>query len=143
MKEPLVVKAKVPTKGTGNIKFDPVFEKSEAVCLVGASDYGAEEMKFKAKGGFWVIAADGAMGEKKGDILRFTTEWKRKIADSSGLIGSVASIGGVFDLQISLVDCMKVKQKPELVKILESNLAQELTEEMMIIVERPIRDTAI
>lgn len=67
-------KKSIAEYGTANMKFKPLLVESEALVVRYELPFG---LNAEPRGRVAVITKDGPGGEKVGDILRFTTEWKQ------------------------------------------------------------------
>ncbi|KAJ1620906.1 hypothetical protein T492DRAFT_372772 [Pavlovales sp. CCMP2436] len=106
------------------MKFKPVLVESEAVVVRYQLPFG---LNAEPKGRVAVVTKDGPGGEKVGDILRFTTEWKqtqpgifdvcksleRRLDDSwQQCVSALVSNDGTYGDSIVLVFERPTPQKP-------------------------------
>lgn len=67
-------KKSIAEYGTANMKFKPLLVESEVVVVRYQLPFG---LNAEPRGRVAVITKDGPGGERVGDILRFTTQWKQ------------------------------------------------------------------
>uniref|UniRef100_A0A7S0LLK4 Peptidylprolyl isomerase n=1 Tax=Coccolithus braarudii TaxID=221442 RepID=A0A7S0LLK4_9EUKA len=120
--------------GTANMRMRPTMDKSEAVIVQYALPFGLNVENQQGKA---VCTKDGTGGEKVGDVLRFTTEWKMGLPRGDGLVSTAASFGGAIGWQISLFDVAKATSWDSVVEALVSN-TPERTDSVTLIFERPL-----
>lgn len=132
-REPLAVQVDLPPRGKCNIKFKPLLESSEAVVVKYGLPFG---LNVENQGGAAVCTKDGEGGEKVGDVLRYTTNWKLGLPEGDGMITTAASFAGALSWQLGLFDVAKATSWDEVVDALTSN-TPERTEQIVMVFERP------
>lgn len=80
---------------------------------------------------------DPTLSEKKGDVLRYASQWTLGLPRQVGLAASAAAFGGALSWQSSVFDVMKAVQWEQVVQALLSN-TKDRTDEVILIFERPI-----
>ena len=111
--------------GTCNMNFKPLLATASE-CVVVRIDlpFG---LKAEPRGRVVVITEDGPGGEKKGDILRFTTQWKE---------AGPASKPGMFDV----CKCMERQLSRRFDTVVEALVSNDGTygEDIVLVFERPL-----
>ena len=69
-----------------------------------------------------VCTKDGAGGEKKGDVLRFASQWTIGLPSGDGLLSTAASFSGGVSWQCSLFNVLNAKSWEQVVEALTSNV---------------------
>jgi hypothetical protein len=82
---------------------------------------------------------DPATSERKGDVLRFASQWTLGLPRQAGLAASAAAFSGSVSWQSSMFDVMRAVQWEQVVLALVSNTIDR-TNEVILIFERPISD---
>jgi hypothetical protein len=82
---------------------------------------------------------DPATSEKKGDVLRFASQWTLGLPRQAGLAASAAAFSGSVSWQSSMFDVMRAVQWEQVVLALVSNTIDR-TNEVILIFERPISE---
>jgi hypothetical protein len=80
---------------------------------------------------------DPATSEKRGDVLRFASQWTLGLPRQAGLAASAAAFSGSVSWQSSMFDVMRAVQWEQVVLALVSN-TMDRTNEVILIFERPI-----
>jgi len=133
-REPLSLKVEIPPRGVCGVRFRPLLPESEAVVVRYKVPFG---LNVEQQGGLAVCTKAGPGGERPGDVLRYTTEWKIGLPQGEGLITTAASFGGALSWQMGLFDVAKATSWQEVVDALLSNTA-ERTDTVTLIFERPL-----
>lgn len=84
-----------------------------------------------------VCTKDGLGGEKVGDILRYTSQWKMGLPMGDGLVSTAASFAGGLSWQCSMFDVARATKWEAVVEALTSNVPSR-TDEVVLIFERPL-----
>lgn len=84
-----------------------------------------------------VCTKDGAGGEKVGDVLRYTSQWKMGLPMGDGIVSTAASFAGGLSWQCTLFDVTKASRWEAVVEALTSNVSSR-TDEVVLIFERPL-----
>ena len=121
-------------RGKARLRFKPSLPESEAVVVKYKLPFG---LNVENKGGQAVCTKDGEGGEKVGDILRYTTEWKLGLPAGDGAITTAASFAGAISWQLGLFDVAKAKAWDEVVEALVSN-TEDRTDTITLVFERPL-----
>ena len=133
----LAVAVNLPPRGKCNIKFKPLLDSSEAVVVkYPLTEQKGLNLNVENQKGAAVCTKDGEGGEKVGDILRYTTEWKLGLPEGDGMITTAASFAGGLSWQLGLFDVAKATSWDEVVEALTSNTPQR-TDEIVMVFERP------
>jgi len=94
-------------------------------------------LNVEPKNNLAICTADGAGGEKVGDILRFTSQWTMGLPRGNGAITTAASFSGAISWQVSMFDVCKAGKWEEVIEALTSNVEQR-TNEVVLLFERPL-----
>ena len=120
---------------SAQMKLQPVLDvPSEIVEVRYSLPFG---LNVEPKNGLAVCTADGAGGEKVGDILRFTSQWTMGLPRGNGAITTAASFSGAISWQVSMFDVCKAGKWEEVIEALTSNVEQR-TNEVVLLFERPL-----
>jgi hypothetical protein len=84
-----------------------------------------------------ICTKDGAGGEKVGDVLRYTSQWKMGLPMGDGIVSTAASFAGGLSWQCTLFDVTKASRWEAVVEALTSNVPSR-TDEVVLIFERPL-----
>ena len=71
--------------------------------------------------GLAVCTQDGEGGEKKGDVLRYTSQWTLGLPAGDGLATTAAAFSGGLSWQCTMFNVMKAKEWGHVVQALVSN----------------------
>lgn len=122
---PFACSFEIPKKGiaeygTCNMNFKPLLTNSELVMVTYELPFG---LSAEPKGRVVAVTADGAGGEKVGDILRFTLQWKGQQP-------------GMFDV----CSCMERRLQNSFDEVIAALVSNDGTyaEEIVLIFERPL-----
>ena len=74
-----------------------------------------------------VCTKDGTGGEKVGDVLRFTTQWKLGLPSPDSVMASFSSISGGVSWQVSLFNVVEAENWDDVVEALVSNVPVSLS----------------
>ena len=136
------VSVDMPPSGSGmtaNVKFESILSvPSEAVVVRYKVPFG---LNVEPKKGLAVCTADGAGGEKVGDVLRYSSQWTLGLPKGESLAGTAAAFAGGLSWQCTLFDVIKAKAWEQVVEALTSNTDSH-TDEVVLIFERPAGGTA-
>lgn len=121
---------------TATIKFESVLPVPSKVVQVRYTlPFGLDVVPSK---GLAVCTANGAGGEKVGDVLRYTSYWKLGLpVGGNALADSAAAFSGGLSWQCSMYDVMSAKNWEQVVEALVSN-TDTRTDEVLLIFERPL-----
>lgn len=141
--EPFTLTVDIPPTNSGmtaNMKFEPVLSvPSEIVEVRYKVPFG---LNVEPKKGLAVCTQDGPGGEKKGDVLRYTSQWAMGLPDGGGIAATAAAFsGGGLSWRCSMFNVMTAKSWDEVVEALVSNEASR-TDEVLLLFERPLEGTA-
>jgi hypothetical protein len=75
--------------------------------------------------------------ERRGDVLRYASQWTLGLPRQVGIAASAAAFGGALSWQSSMFDVMRAVQWEQLVQALLSNTVDR-TEEVVLVFERPV-----
>jgi hypothetical protein len=84
-----------------------------------------------------VCTKDGLGGEKVGDVLRYTSQWKMGLPPGNGLVSTAASFAGGLSWQCSMFDVARATKWEAVLEALTSNVPSR-TDEVVLIFERPL-----
>ena len=119
--EPLTIA--LPPSGSGleaNLKLKPILSvPSEIVVVRYKLPFGLDVVP---KNNLAVCTKDGAGGEKVGDVLRFTTQWKLGLPSPDSVMASFSSISGGVSWQTSLFNVVEAENWDDVVEALVSNV---------------------
>lgn len=87
--------------------------------------------------GLAVVTQDGPGGEKRGDVLRYTSHFTLGLPPGEGLGNTFGSFAGSLSWQCSMFDVVKAKAWEQVVEALTSN-TEARTDEVVLIFERPL-----
>mmetsp|Transcript_12407 Transcript_12407/g.16297 ORF Transcript_12407/g.16297 Transcript_12407/m.16297 type:complete len:185 (-) Transcript_12407:322-876(-) len=82
-----------------------------------------------------------AGGEQVGDVLRYTSQWTLGLPKGEGLGQSLGGFAGSLSWGCSMFDVMAVKDWRQVVEALTTNIPSR-TDEVVLIFERPLKETA-
>ena len=120
---------------SAQMKLQPVLDvPSEIVEVRYALPFG---LNVEPKNNLAICTADGAGGEKVGDVLRFTSQWTMGLPRGNGAITTAASFSGAISWQVSMFDVCKAGKWEEVIEALTSNVEQR-TNEVVLLFERPL-----
>ncbi len=119
--------------GKAQLRFKPLLPESEAVLVRYNLPFG---LNVEQQGGRAVCTKEGTGGERPGDVLRYTTNWKLALPDGDGIGATAALASGQVSWRIGLFDVAKAKTWDEVVEALTSN-TQERTDAITLVFERP------
>ena len=132
------IEVSLPPTNSGlvaQMKIDPVLPgNSEIVEVRYKLPFGLD---VAPKNNLAVCTKDGAGGEKVGDVLRYTSQWKMGLPMGDGLVSTAASFAGGVSWQCSMFDVTKASQWEAVVEALTSNVPSR-TDEVLLIFERPL-----
>jgi hypothetical protein len=116
------------------MKIDPILsEDSEFIEVRYRLPFG---LNVAPKNNMAVCTKDGIGGEKVGDVLRYTSQWKMGLPMGDGLVSTAASFAGGVSWQCSMFDVAKATRWDAVVEALTSNTPSR-TDEVVLIFERP------
>ncbi|CAB9515425.1 expressed unknown protein [Seminavis robusta] len=131
----------MPPTGSGlqaNIACEPVLDvPSEIVEVRYKVPFG---LNVEPQRGLAVCTQDGEGGEKVGDVLRYTSQWKMGLPKGDGLLTQAAAFSGGLSWQCTMFNVMKAKEWGEVVEALLSN-EQSRTDEVVLLFERAVSAT--
>lgn len=132
------IEVSLPPSNSGLIaqmKIEPVLSgKSEIVEVRYKLPFGLD---VAPKNNLAICTKDGAGGEKVGDVLRYTSQWKMGLPMGDGIVSTAASFAGGLSWQCTLFDVTKASRWEAVVEALTSNVPSR-TDEVVLIFERPM-----
>jgi cytochrome c1 len=140
--DPFELEVSIPPSGSdivAKMKFYPILSvPSEIVEVRYKLPFGLD---VAPKNNMAICTKDGAGGEKKGDVLRFTSQWTLGLPRGDGLATTAASFAGGLSWQCSMFDVMKASRWEQVVEALTSNV-ESRTDEVVLIFERALETDA-
>jgi len=128
----------MPPKGSGlkaNLKINPILDvPSEIIEVRYSIPFGLDVVPQKSLA---VCTKDGVGGEKKGDVLRYTSQWTLGLPEGGGIIATAAMFSGGVSWRCSLFNVMAAKSWDQVVEALVSNTESQ-TDEVVLLFERPL-----
>lgn len=132
------IEVSLPPSNSGLIaqmKIEPVLSgKSEIVEVRYKLPFGLD---VAPKNNLAICTKDGAGGEKVGDVLRYTSQWRMGLPMGDGIVSTAASFAGGLSWQCTLFDVTKASRWEAVVEALTSNVPSR-TDEVVLIFERPL-----
>ena len=117
------LKIDMPPTGSGlqaELKLKPILSvPSEIVEVRYKLPFGLD---VAPKNNLAVCTKDGSGGEKVGDVLRFTTQWKLGLPSPDSVMASFSSISGGVSWQVSLFNVVEADNWDDVVEALVSNV---------------------
>ena len=117
----------LPPSGSGlqaQMKLKPILSvPSEIVVVRYKIPFGLD---VAPKNNLAVCTKDGPGGEKVGDVLRFTTQWKLGLPSPDSVMASFSSISGGVSWQVSLFNVVEADKWDDVVEALVSNVPVSL-----------------
>ena len=134
------IEVALPPQNSGlvaKMKFDPVLsDDSEIVEVRYKLPFGLD---VTPQNNLAVCTKDGPGGERVGDVLRYTSQWKMGLPMGNGLVSTAASFAGGLSWQCSLFDVARASRWEAVVEALTSNVPSR-TDEVVLIFERPTKN---